>query len=54
MNGAAPDTKSWLSGPGGLAHVSTTDFATGAAAFGIGSGSLNGLRINGLVGNASM
>src|SRR5919198_4895951 len=40
-------------GPGLLVHVATVDAGTGASAFGIGSGSVNGLRMSGLVGYAS-
>src|SRR3954447_4706872 len=43
-----------LSGPGGLAQFRHTDSGTGLLAAGTGSGSAKGLRISGLVGNASM
>jgi hypothetical protein len=40
--------------PGGFFHRLNTDCGAGANAFGMGSASLNGLRISGLVGNTSM
>src|SRR5215218_4046999 len=41
-------------GPGGLAHEVNSDFGVGLIALGIGSSSLNGERISGLVGNSSV
>lgn len=51
-----PDSEfCWPSpGPGGLAQPLYSDFGTGASAFGTGSTSRNGVRISGLVGNASV
>src|SRR5262245_25020267 len=41
-------------GPGGLFSRATCACAVGRSAFGTSSSSLNGLRINGLVGNTSV
>src|SRR5574342_144589 len=50
-----PSQSCWPTpGPGGLLHVATSAAGTGASAFGMGSGSTNGLRISGLVGNVSI
>src|SRR5215472_15723522 len=43
-----------MPGPGRDAHLFTTLFATGAKGVGITNGSVNGLRIKGLVGKASI
>ena len=43
-----------MPGPGGSGSAATSAGVSGVAAGGIGRGSENGVRISGLVGNASM
>ena len=40
--------------PGASDQSTTSSIFSGARAFGIGSGSMNGVRISGLVGNFSL